>query len=212
MLLVLVTQQIALHRAVTSYQTLTAIHDITSSWSGLGAAIVSCWRQLAIPASVPGTGAVTVYLACIAIIHILFPTTIKLQLAGQTASAAGTMAYPNFTLVGDDLQYNWMTPNTLLPLLADLHPSQTPGLYNSTLYTVLDNWDGIGDVSVPAVSFNVSCGYLPNARTGGVVNDFLPQTDDDPRPPPVNYTVVEATYASQDTQYNFSYYSHPLGK
>jgi hypothetical protein len=155
---------------------------------------------------------VTVYLACIAIIHIIFPTTIKLQLAEQTASAAGTMAYPNFTLVGDDFQYNWMTPNTLLPLLADLHPSQTPGLYNSTLYTVLDNWDGIGDVSVPAVSFNVSCGYLPNARTGGVVNDFLSETDDELGPPPVNYTVVEATYASQDTQYNFSYYSHPLGK
>ncbi|KAJ6529922.1 hypothetical protein DFH09DRAFT_1184896 [Mycena vulgaris] len=179
-LLVLVTQQIALHRAVTSYQTLTAIHNITSSWSGLGAAILSCWRQLAIPASVRGTGAVT--------------------LAGQIANTAATMAYPNFTLVGDDSQYNWMTPNTLLPLLADLNPSQTPGLYNSTLYTVLDNWDGIGDVSVPAVSFNVSCGYLPNARTGGVVNGFLPQTDGDPRPPPVNYTVVEATYASQDTQ------------
>ncbi|KAJ7268349.1 hypothetical protein C8J57DRAFT_1324944 [Mycena rebaudengoi] len=206
-LLVLVTQQIALHRAVTSYQTLTAIHDITSSWSGLGAAIVSCWRQLAIPASVPGTGAVTVYLACIAIIHIIFPTIIKLQLAEQTASAAGTMAYPNFTLVGDDFQYNWVTPNTLLPLLADLPPSQTPGLYNSTLYTVLDSWDGIGDVSVPALSFNVSCGYLPNARTGGVVNVFL---DNDPNPSPVNYTVVEATYASQDTQYNFSYYSRPL--
>ncbi|KAJ7214291.1 hypothetical protein C8J57DRAFT_1397298 [Mycena rebaudengoi] len=208
-LLVLVTQQIALHRAVTSYQTLTAIHDITSSWSGLGAAIVSCWRQLAIPASVPGTGAVTVYfyLACIAMIHILFPTTIKLQLAEQSASAAGTMAYPNVTLVGDDIHYNWMTPNTLLPLLADLPPSQTPGLYNSTLYTVLDNWDGIGDVSVPAVSFNVSCGYLPNARTGGVVNAFL---DNDPNPSPVNYTVVEATYVSQDTQYNFSYYSRPL--
>ncbi|KAJ7208408.1 hypothetical protein C8J57DRAFT_1402870 [Mycena rebaudengoi] len=203
-LLVLVTQQIALHRAVTSYQTLTAIHDITSSWSGLGAAIVSCWRQLAIPASVPGTGAVTVYLACIAIIHILFPTTIKLQLADQTASAAGIMGYPNLTLVGDDIHYNWLTPNTLLPLLADLRPSQTPGLYNSTLYTVLDNWDGIGDVSVPAVSFNVSCGYLPNARTGGVVNDFLPQIED--------YRQINSVIIGQELGPGSNSTSRPLGR
>jgi hypothetical protein len=39
------TQQLALRRNLVQQQTLTATHDKSAAWNGLGSALLSIWRQ-----------------------------------------------------------------------------------------------------------------------------------------------------------------------
>ncbi|KAG2041022.1 hypothetical protein BDR03DRAFT_77522, partial [Suillus americanus] len=49
--LLFVTRWLAMSRTLVRRQKLTAIHDISSAWAGLGSAFSSVWQQIDIPAS-----------------------------------------------------------------------------------------------------------------------------------------------------------------
>lgn len=70
MLLLTSTQHFAVQLIFLERWTLTAIHDVMNAWSGLGAALITLWRQQRVAASVVATLEVTIYLACISILHI----------------------------------------------------------------------------------------------------------------------------------------------
>lgn len=54
--------------------TLTFVQDNASAWAGLGAALLSLWKQRSSSPYVMGIVQVTAYLACIAILHITTPS------------------------------------------------------------------------------------------------------------------------------------------
>jgi hypothetical protein len=52
--------------------------------------------------------------------------------------------------------------NSFLPWINNLDESQTLGLFNNSLYEVLQDTNlGSGEAPVSAIGFNISCGYLP---------------------------------------------------
>lgn len=72
-MLVLLTQRLALRIELYTVQTLTAIHDKTNAWLGLGSAAVSVWQQTKVPAALSGVTCITVYLAAVFALHITIP-------------------------------------------------------------------------------------------------------------------------------------------
>ena len=71
------TQQLAIRINLARKQFVTTTHDVAFAWSGLGAAVMSLWRQHTLAASVWQVLTITVYLGSIAILHITIPTLVS---------------------------------------------------------------------------------------------------------------------------------------
>jgi hypothetical protein len=53
-----------------------------------------------------------------------------------------------------------------LPWIQNLDPLQTPGLFNGSLYHVLDVTSPGGTADVEMNGFNITCGYIPWSTVG----------------------------------------------
>ena len=82
-LLVVTTQRLALCGILLRRQTLTATHDESTAWIGLGSALLVLWKQTRIAASVVGTSLITIYLVGISVLHISTPSLFNLQVFDQ---------------------------------------------------------------------------------------------------------------------------------
>lgn len=69
----LLTQRLALRGYLYTSQTLTAIHDKSTTWLGLGSAFASLWQQFKLPAAVPGVVLIILYLLATFALHITIP-------------------------------------------------------------------------------------------------------------------------------------------
>ncbi|KAI0929983.1 hypothetical protein AcV5_006808 [Taiwanofungus camphoratus] len=163
------TQRLALKRVLLKRQTLTAAHDVSSAWTGLGAALVSLWRQTSISASLFGTSLVAMYLAGTAVLHITTLSLFVIEAFNNTNAVIipSTIGRHNITLNSSvsDTSYAfffWESTSELLPYVGHASPQATLGLYNSTLFDVLENNNSLGNVSVGASAANISCGFLSN--------------------------------------------------
>lgn len=78
-LLVYLTQRLAMSSALKTYSLLTATHDKLSAWAGIGSAIFTIYKQLALPASFFGILNISLYLFSIAILHITTPELLSVQ-------------------------------------------------------------------------------------------------------------------------------------
>ena len=68
--LVLLTQRAALRNDLHRRQTLTAVHDKSTAWLGLGAALGAMWQQTKLRAAPWAVCAVALYLTCVFVLHI----------------------------------------------------------------------------------------------------------------------------------------------
>ena len=68
--MVLLAQNLALRRDLNARQTLTAIHDKSRAWLGLGSSLASLYQQTKLRAAAWGVLAVTAYLTGISVLHI----------------------------------------------------------------------------------------------------------------------------------------------
>jgi hypothetical protein len=73
------TQKLAMHRNIATFQTLTETHDSISSWSGIGSALATLYNQLSTPASVLQTLNIVGYLGCISGLNISIPAIISVE-------------------------------------------------------------------------------------------------------------------------------------
>ncbi|KAI0935251.1 hypothetical protein AcV7_003741 [Taiwanofungus camphoratus] len=91
------TQRLALKRVLLKRQTFTAAHDVSSAWTGLGAALVSLWRQTSISASLFGTSLVAMHLAGITVLHIATPSLFVIEAFNNTNAViiSSTIGRPN---------------------------------------------------------------------------------------------------------------------
>jgi hypothetical protein len=77
--LVVVTQQLSLRHNLSLRQTLTAIHDKSTAWDGLGSALLNLWKQTSLAASIWGTTSVVFYLMGTSILHVSTPALFHLE-------------------------------------------------------------------------------------------------------------------------------------
>jgi hypothetical protein len=62
----------------------------------------------------------------------------------------------------------WAGVTFMLPYLGHANLNNTIGVQNGTLYDILNDNNGTGNVTVGAKSFNVTCGSLPNVTVNGL--------------------------------------------
>ncbi|KAJ7454390.1 hypothetical protein FB451DRAFT_1565274 [Mycena latifolia] len=165
--LVLVMQTLSIQRSLQMDQTLTATHDTSAAWAGIGSAIVYIWHQKAVPASVIGVLSTFLYLGNILVLHITTPALVSLQTFNSTHSVlVPAQGLPAFNWSNDltfDLAVLMEYLQGSLPYLTLVAgTTTTEGLYGGTLYDILDPNAAIvpGNVSVKATGFNITCGYV----------------------------------------------------
>ncbi|KAJ7662609.1 hypothetical protein DFH06DRAFT_355995 [Mycena polygramma] len=163
-LLVYVTQTISIRRILQTDQTLTAIHDTTAAWAGIGSAVFHLWHQTRVRSSVIGVLSVFGYLGGVLILHVATPSLFAVQtFNSSTLVPVGTYGLPSWNV-------NW--PNgtnvadyaagSLYSIPTVVESNTSLGLSGGTLYDVLDDHAGVGNVSVSATGFNISCTYPTN--------------------------------------------------
>lgn len=86
-MLVLLTQRLALRRDLLTRQTLTAIHDRSGAWLGLGAAAVAVWQQTKLRTAAWSVAAIMAYLLCVFVLHITIPGLLHVVPYNATADA-----------------------------------------------------------------------------------------------------------------------------
>ncbi|KAG2145429.1 uncharacterized protein EDB93DRAFT_503795 [Suillus bovinus] len=164
--LLFLTQRLVISRTLVRRVKLTAVHDISGAWAGLGSALSSVWRQTDIPASWWTTSAVAVYLASITVLHITSSTLLQFQTFElnfyDDAFMSTALGWPDDSSYGN---FSHLGPiASSLPVVNDLTGLASTGLSNTTLYdtfTVTINGTE-GNATVNATTVTSSCGLIPN--------------------------------------------------
>ncbi|KIJ64354.1 hypothetical protein HYDPIDRAFT_28797 [Hydnomerulius pinastri MD-312] len=145
-ILVFVTQQLALFVVITRKQKLTAIHDLSGTWSGIGAAIYCVWQQKTVPASAWKTIAATFQGT-----NSTFTSTVSSRLAWPD---------PSVSLTGLD----WLELSPFLSVIRSSSDLSTEGLSDNLLYDipVYSSYPPFIDASVNTTSLRAQCGLLSN--------------------------------------------------
>ncbi|KAF7328744.1 hypothetical protein MVEN_02503100 [Mycena venus] len=173
-LLLFLTQKLSSRRSLNTDQTLTATHDSAAAWAGVGSAISHVWHQKTVFASLVGVLSAFLYLANILILHVTTSSLLSLQTFNASRSVpVVTQSLPAFNFSG----YNWSVEDfdhygkawegvllygadSLYSLPSVLSgKTNTIGLHGGTLYDVLGPNLGVGNVTVNATGFNITCGY-----------------------------------------------------
>ncbi|KAJ6459305.1 hypothetical protein C8R45DRAFT_1031032 [Mycena sanguinolenta] len=172
--LLFLTQTLAFRRSLHKVQMITATHDDIAAWDGIGSALVHIWYQKAVPASVLGVLSAFVYLAGVLVLHIASPALLSVQPLSLNYSAPiTTHSLPTFTLSGydpasldsriDALHSPLLYAQGSLAFLPFLNLTAPLGLHGATLYDVLELNSGVGNVTVDATRFDMTCGYVEDS-------------------------------------------------
>ncbi|KIJ06362.1 hypothetical protein PAXINDRAFT_20446 [Paxillus involutus ATCC 200175] len=161
--LVFITQRLALSGFVARRQYLTAIHDVSGAWPGIGAAIIAVWKQTRVASSTWMTMAVMIYLGCVSVLHIASSTVMQFTAFNSTITTPvqSSVAWPNpsVNLTGLD----WGAAVSAFPSMNVLSDLSTYGLSNNTLYDTLTTANALFvDATVNTTSLQASCGLLSN--------------------------------------------------
>ncbi|KAH7920969.1 hypothetical protein BV22DRAFT_1132665 [Leucogyrophana mollusca] len=165
-LLVYLTQRVSLSGRLSRRQMLTTIHDMTGAWGGLGAALDGLWQQTKVVASPLEVLSITAYLLNISVLHIASSSIIQFQTFNNTVmvSAPTAVGWPDSSV--DYNGFDWATISSLAPSVGNLSSLGNAGLANGTVYDVLLDGTGIGNVTVNATSIDADC-----ALAAGMVYD-----------------------------------------
>lgn len=161
-ILLFLTQRLAISRTLVRHLKLTAIHDISGAWTGLGSALSSIWRQTDIPTSWWTTSAVTAYLVNITVLHITSSTLLQFQTfnTSMTTSVPTTLGWLDDSSYGSFANLGLITPS--LPVVNHLTGLVSAGLSNTTLYDTLKSSAIAGNATVNATTITSRCGLIPN--------------------------------------------------
>ncbi|KAF8193156.1 hypothetical protein K438DRAFT_1829199 [Mycena galopus ATCC 62051] len=176
--LVYLTQRLAITYAIQKYSLLTAIHDKTLAWTGIGSAALALYKQVKLPASPLGTLSVCLYVATISVLHITNPALVSVESFSlsipTTVETQGTPQWSgtpnNSTLLALQMSGGF------LPWIGTLDEAKKLGLSNASLYDVLEQaYPGSGHTEISAVGFNISCGYMPGVMVKEIPKTFAEQ-------------------------------------
>ncbi|KAJ7228148.1 hypothetical protein GGX14DRAFT_611474 [Mycena pura] len=184
-LLVFVTQNLSMRRSLHMNQTLTATHDNAAAWSGFGSAFAQLWNQKlkAVSVSIVGVVFAFLYLGTIAVLHITIAGLFSLQSFNATRTfSVATRGLPAFNWSNVNasdpdarltLLVNTMTyaERSLYFLPSVLGSNTLLGLHGGTFYNVPEPNDGIGNITVNATGFNITCRYITDVWVEGITWD-----------------------------------------
>ena len=94
--LVMITQRLALCADINTERTLTAIHDKSNAWLGIGSAVVSGYHQLELM-STSGVACIGGYLAGVAVLHVSIPAMLHAENFNDTSTQVISTTLANQT-------------------------------------------------------------------------------------------------------------------
>ena len=145
-------------------QKLTAIHDISGAWNGIGAAINMLWQQTKVISSPSAILLTLAYLGCISSLHIISSSVIQFEAFNNavTLTVPSTVAWPLPSVNLSGLDWNLVSPlTTLWPLLPT-----AKGLTGSVLYDVPSPDYAYTGAVVNTTMITAECGLLSNLSVG----------------------------------------------
>ncbi|KAF8439689.1 hypothetical protein L210DRAFT_3760707 [Boletus edulis BED1] len=160
--LVFVTQQLAVSTLISQWHYLTAIHDISQAWSGIGAAVSTLWQQTKTSSSIWTLMGVTIYLACVSVLHITSTAIMEFTPFNSTStiSIQSSVTWPNSTVLTNG---SWAGPSEIVPPNTLLANMETVGLLNNTVYDIVNTTNpAFTTAVVNATSLTSGCGLVPN--------------------------------------------------
>ncbi|KAJ7112154.1 hypothetical protein C8R44DRAFT_882549 [Mycena epipterygia] len=176
-LLVLVTQKLSMRRNIKMDQALTATHDTAAAWAGIGSSISCLWNQRTLPATTVGVLSILLYLGSILALHITTPALFALETFNSTRSVSvGTQGLPAYkwpsnisnSVDGDSAMFAAIrnleeyAGSSLAFFPPVVESAKAAGLWGGTVYEVPDVNTTVGNVTVNATGFNISCRYMNN--------------------------------------------------
>ncbi|KAI6040156.1 hypothetical protein EDC04DRAFT_1550562 [Pisolithus marmoratus] len=161
------TQQLALHRNLLLHQTLTATHDKSAAWNGLGEVLHIFRRRPR--AAIGGVVLVALYLCGIAGIGITSPVLFNLETFLYNRPSNMHTLYRMQNLTDLPLKPYWNTATALVQAVGGFTEMPTPGLRNATLHETLSG-QALWNATVDAVTFGAQCYSFPNV-SAAVAND-----------------------------------------
>ncbi|KAG8215508.1 hypothetical protein J3R82DRAFT_9153 [Butyriboletus roseoflavus] len=162
--LVLLTQQHTLSALMAQRQKLTAVHDISGAWNGIGAAISALWQQTKVTSSPPALVLIFIYLSCISGLHIISSSVIHFEAFNNTVTSVvpSSLTWPSSSVNLSTLDGNIIDPLMgMWPLLPT-----AKGLSGSTLFDVPLTDDAYTGAAVDATTISAECGLLSNLSVG----------------------------------------------
>ncbi|KAJ7025685.1 hypothetical protein C8F04DRAFT_1400476 [Mycena alexandri] len=153
--LVLLTQILSMRRSLQKDQTLTATHDNSVAWTGIGSASLLLWDRRTVAASIRGVMSPALYLGGILVLHITIPALFSMDLDFFNETHRDPYWLTILASVTGPLYF--------LPSV--LGSATTVGVRDGTLYDVPQPSAGQGNVTVNAIGFNLTCGYLKSVET-----------------------------------------------
>ncbi|KAJ6478385.1 hypothetical protein C8R45DRAFT_1157250 [Mycena sanguinolenta] len=182
------SQTLSMCRSIKVDQTLTATHDTAAAWIGIGSAISCLWNQRIVPASTGKVLLIFMYLCSILVLHITTPALFSIETINATRlDQVRTQGLPAYTWPSDlspvsngssplDNALNQLgsyAQNSLSFFPRIVESAAETGLSGGTLYDVLYPNTAVGNVTVNATGFNITCGYVNGVNQNvSAANDF----------------------------------------
>ncbi|KAJ3540257.1 hypothetical protein NM688_g6252 [Phlebia brevispora] len=171
--LVWLMQRITMHEFTRYPQTLTAIHDKSFAWLGLGSSLQTLGRQAKLATDVLGISMITLYLLLIFVVHTTLPSVFGVATQNVTTLSTypTTLArQPNVTLElqigsGADVEIDngWANLYAILQVY-DTLDLPTVSVLDNMLYDIIPIVQNAADteLEVNATTFSVDCACLPD--------------------------------------------------
>ncbi|KAJ7113136.1 hypothetical protein C8R44DRAFT_797239 [Mycena epipterygia] len=176
-LLLVITQKLATRRVLQKHLTLTATHDNSVAWAGIGSALTVLWAHRAVSSSLMTIVLVTTYLGCIMALHVTTPALFAVQTFNQSQPlSVTTQGLPEFNRSFTSTDFaGFSAEDTMgayarhvlkfLPWIENMTATEKVGLEPGTLYDILEVNSGAGNITMPATGFNISCGFITGVNT-----------------------------------------------
>ncbi|KAI6099336.1 hypothetical protein EDD16DRAFT_509663 [Pisolithus croceorrhizus] len=195
-LLVWLTQRLALRRDLLQRQTLTATHDKANAWGGLGAALNILLMQFNLTAAAGGVLLVMLYLGGITALHITSSSLMSLEPFKTLQPVDSIVQYEMLNLTDLPIDSDWATATALIRSMAGYPELKTSGLSGATLYETVSARSGYDSATVNAVTFGAQCYSLSNvdATLNPTQNGSYTVSATDGNQSPVTYSPIYGFY------------------
>ncbi|KAJ7200828.1 hypothetical protein GGX14DRAFT_659562 [Mycena pura] len=130
-----------------------------NAWAGIGSALSALYTQLTLPTSFAAMLVICGYLSAISVMHVTTPALVSVETINMSVtSTVGTKGFPQWSPAAQK------THGRITAMDWEFHQSKTLGLFNGSLYEVIDSNLVDGTAEVLAVGFNITCWNVPATR------------------------------------------------
>ncbi|KAJ7191968.1 hypothetical protein GGX14DRAFT_596714 [Mycena pura] len=164
-ILIYLTQRLATTNTIHKYSLLTAIHEKSIAWTGIGSAFSTLYEKIKSPGPCLEILIIWLYLATISGLHVTTSALVSVESFNLSVSTkVQTRSIPEWSDTVDNSTLSYIAGNgAILPWITGLDDSKTLGLSNGSLHDVLEQaYPGSGLTEVSALGFNITCGYVPD--------------------------------------------------